>query len=143
MVRTTNDVDISNSERAKIANENNADAFVRIHCNGSDDHTVIGALTMCQTKENPYCGEELYERSRALSDSILLELCEATETKNQGVIETDSMSGINWCTVPVTIVEMGYMTNEKEDEQLITDHYHNQLAQGIANGIQKYLENQQ
>lgn len=143
MIRTTDDVNIPNSERAAIANENNADVFVRIHCNGSENHSISGALTMCQTKDNPYCGADLYQYSRDLSESILLEMCEATGAKNQGIMETDTMSGINWCKVPVTIVEMGYMTNEKEDELLVTDQYQEQLAQGIANGIQKYFENQQ
>lgn len=143
MIRTTDDVNIPNSERAEIANDNNADVFVRIHCNGSENRSISGALTMCQTKDNPYCGPDLYTYSRDLSESILSEMCEATGANNQGVLETDTMSGINWCKVPVTIVEMGYMTNEKEDELLVSDQYQEQLAQGIANGIQKYFENQE
>lgn len=140
MVRTTDEVNISNSERAAIANDNNADAFVRIHCNGSEDSKVAGALTICQTKVNPFCGEALYESSYTLASDILDALCEETAANNQGIMETDTMSGINWCKVPVVIVEMGYMTNEKEDELLNTDSYQDQLATGIANGIMNYLE---
>lgn len=143
MVRRTDDVNISNSERAAIANKNNADVFVRIHCNGSENHSISGVLTICQTKDNPYCGPELYECSRDLSESILSALCEVTGANNRGVTETDTMSGINWSKVPVTIVEMGYMTNEREEKLLINEEYQEKLSHGIANGIRKYFAHQQ
>lgn len=138
IVRTTNDVSISNSDRAAIANEANADVFVRIHANGSDDTATNGAMTICQTASNPYNGN-LYAQSKTLATDVLDELVASTGCKKEYVWETDTMSGINWCNVPTTIVEVGYMTNPEEDTRLANDEYQYKISDGIANGIDKYI----
>ena len=139
MIRTTHDVNISNAERAQIANGLQADAFIRIHANGSDNPQTNGILTICQTKNNPY-NSQLYDASYLLSRQVLDEMAEATGAKRLYVWETDTMSGINWCQIPVTIVEMGFMSNEAEDRKMATDAYQTLLAQGIANDIDRYFE---
>ena len=138
MIRESNDVDISNRERAELAAAAGADILVRIHANGSEDPSVAGALTMAPSVENPYVGS-LAPACQELSGDILDAFCAATGAASQGVYITDTMSGINWSTIPVTIVEMGYMTNPEEDLRMASEEYQQQMVQGIANGIDVYF----
>jgi N-acetylmuramoyl-L-alanine amidase len=139
MTRSSNDVDLGNIDRAEIANEADADAFIRIHANGASDSKANGAMALCMTSNSPY-NAELYKRSRKLADSVLDEFVSATGATKGYVWETDSMTGINWSKVPVIIFEMGFMTNSKEDQRMNTSEYQEKMVKGIANGIDKYFE---
>ena len=50
------------------------------------------------------------------------------------------MTGINWSTIPVTIVEMGFMTNQNDDLKMADSAFQQTMAEGIANGIDAYFQ---
>lgn len=138
MTRSTHDINISNKERAEYATSVGADIAVRIHGNGSANSSVNGAETYCPSGGNAYVGH-LANASKSLSQCIVDAYCSATGFKNRGVFASDTMTGINWSTVPVTILEMGYMSNAGDDTKMQDATMQNNMVQGIANGIDKYF----
>ena len=49
------------------------------------------------------------------------------------------MTGINWSEIPVTIIELGFMSSPEEDELMQDADMQNNMVQGIANGLDAYF----
>lgn len=139
MVRTSHDVDISNASRAIFCNNSGADIAIRIHGNSVDNPSVHGALTISTTDENPWVGAVTQE-SQKLSRLVVDHFCQVTGAKNRGVMLSDEYTGSNWSKIPVTILEMGFLSCPMEDEKMATDAYRQLMVQGIANGIDAYFQ---
>ena len=135
--RTTNNVNLSNKERAEIANKNNADLFIRIHADGSNDHSTKGFSVLTPSKENPYI-PSLYKDSLLISQNIVEEVKKEQSTIVKGISYRDDLSGFNWSKVPVTLIELGFMTNPEEDRKLSDQQYLTNLLMKIADGIDQY-----
>ena len=138
MTRTSHDVNMSNKERAEYGNSVGADVAVRIHANSADSSSVRGAETLAPSSGNPYVGH-LAKASQSLSKYVINEYCKATGFKNRGVKTNDTMTGINWSEIPVTIIELGFMSNGEEDKLMQDSNMQNNMVQGIANGLDAYF----
>lgn len=138
MTRTNSNVALSCIARAKKANTAKADAYIRIHANGSDDSGASGAMTICTTRNSPYISS-MYKKNYALSKAVLNAYVASTGCKKEYIWETDSMTGNNWSKVPTTLIEMGYMSNPSEDRRMQQSSYQKKMVWGIAKGIEDYL----
>ena len=138
MTRTDSKKALSCVSRAKIANKAKADIYVRIHADGIDNQSVSGASALYPTKSNPYVGK-LSKKSKKLSACILNAMCKKAGAKNRGLSPRDDLSGSNWAKMPVTLIEVGFMTNPAEDRKMATNKYRNKLAQGMVEGIDDYF----
>ena len=99
---------------------------------------TVYPLDVSQTSSNPY-NSGIYDKCKDLATDVLSGLLAATGAKSDGIWETDTMSGINWSTVPVTIVEVGYITTPSDEQLLVTDEYQDKISKGIADGLDKYI----
>jgi N-acetylmuramoyl-L-alanine amidase len=137
MTRTTNDVNISNAERAALANEAEADLFVRVHCDGNPDPTVSGMSTLYPSPSN--WTKAISGASYRAAGAIQKEAVAETGAVDRGIKPRDDLSGFNHSRVPSVLVECGFMSHPIEDRLLTSPHYQDKLASGIERGILSYL----
>ncbi len=69
------------------------------------------------------------------------EVKKATNRDTRGIIESNNVAEINYSKIPVTILQLGYMSNPEEDALLQTDSYRQKLCKAICDGIDKYSAN--
>lgn len=138
MTRTTHECNVSNVDRAQMANESGADIAVRIHADGSTNTSVHGVSVL--VPGNQYIKDSvLISQSRRAGEMVLDEFVKATGAVNRGISVRNDMTGFNWSTVPVILVEMGFMSNPNEDRLMETEDYQNKIVTGIINGLENYF----
>lgn len=139
MTRETNDVNITNSERAIFANDNNADLVIRIHADGSDDSSTTGASLHIPSQDSQYTSK-IYPESNECAKLISLQM-KQDGFKVNDIYQRSDLTGFNWSKVPVVLVEMGFMSNPEEDQKMAETSYQEKMMKSVAEGAQAYFEN--
>ncbi len=118
MTRTSQDVDISNKERATFANAHKANLFLRLHADGSENPNQSGFAVLTPAEGSPYT-KEIYAESLQISQTIVNKMRENQQVKVSGIKFRDDLSGFNWSKVPGVLLELGFMSNHEEDKKII------------------------
>jgi N-acetylmuramoyl-L-alanine amidase len=139
MVRTSQNVNISNSQRAAVANDANAALFIRLHCDGADGSSSTHGFATLIPASNKWTSPILSESKRAAS-YVHKAAIAATGASDRGIVSRGDLTGFNWSKVPTILPEMGFLSNPAEDKLLNSAAYQQKLADGMANGIVQYLK---
>ena len=132
MTRTSNDVYLTNIQRAAILNDANVDAAIQLHCNGGAT-SAYGMSTYYRTSG------DWVEESRWLSTCLLNHTLATTSASNKGVHVCNTYMSLNWSFTPACLIEMGYLTNTQEELKLVDPDYQDQLAWGMYYGLLEYF----
>ena len=141
MTRDNKESDLSESERAKNVNASGAQILISLHANGGEDSTENGVEVMAPSYENPYWKDRTgnIKKSNALADIILQSYCEETGLNAKGLYNVDNQILLNWSEVPSVVLEMGFMSNESDDAYMAEEEHQQEMAEGIADGIDLYF----
>ncbi|PFM26124.1 N-acetylmuramoyl-L-alanine amidase [Bacillus thuringiensis] len=137
MTRTSQDVDISNKERATFANNHKANLFLRLHADGSENPNESGFAVLTPAEGSPYT-KEIYAESLQISQMIVNKMRENQQVKVNGIKFRDDLSGFNWSKVPGVLLELGFMSNHEEDKKLSDPQYVNSLLQSVTDSVDAY-----
>ena len=154
-VLTSRDSDIDVdfvTERSRMVNKTNSDIFISIHFNatGSAYSKASGIQTYSYSDEPDYPSKinkywhnhpDRMSESKRLAAAIHSSLLAETGAKDAGLLES-SYAVLRETAKPAVLLELGYMDNFSENQQIRDSHYQDKLVAGIVKGIQKYYAGQ-
>lgn len=138
MTREGPDFTGGNRERAQVANNSGADLFIRIHADGSSDPSRSGVSTLYPATI-PGWTDDIHDASRAAADALQSAMVAGLGAPDLGTTARSDISGFNWADVPAILVEVGFMSNPREDRLLNDPAYQQQIAASLLAGIRAYF----
>jgi len=127
-----------NIARARIANRAHAALFLRIHADGSTDHSVAGT-SMLYPALHPGWTDDIFGRSRQAARIVQARLVHRLGWPDRGLVPRSDLTGFNWANVPAILTEVGFLTNPSEDRALATGATVRRIARGLEGGVLHYL----
>lgn len=134
MTKTLDSESPTNAQRAEVGNNAHAALEIRIHADSSESSSISGASMLVPASINSNTSA-IHDESKRCGGIILDALVNEVHMNNRGVVERNDLTGFNWSNVPVVLIEMGFLSNYKEDVLLSSDDYQTKLASGLADGI--------
>ena len=140
------------TERSRMVNKTDSDIFISIHFNASGNPASNRAGIQTYSYEeaagypskiNPYWHNhpDRISESNRLAADIHSSLLAETGAKDAGRLRS-SFAVLRETNKPAVLLELGYIDNFNENQQVRSDAYQNRLVAGIVKGIQKYYAGQ-
>ena len=137
LTRDTDEINLSNKDRAELANDSEATIYVRIQMNFSENSSLAGVMAVCMPEDSTFNGD-LHADSYRLATYLIQGVLDKTACTNQGIYETDQMTSINWSEKPVALIKLGYLSNAEEESKLVDPDYQSEIVKGLADGLDAY-----
>jgi len=132
----TDDTYINNTERGRMADKLGADILFSIHHNslGSDKSDYFGLSTYYNTinfKDTKYGYD--------LAEAIYLNAITLNGVYKDGIYDRN-YEVLRETNTPAALIEIGFMSNPQEEQNVHNDSFQNLMAEKLSNGIIDYFK---
>lgn len=135
-ITRTRDEYIKLLDRASVSNDNNADLFLSIHFNSSDNSSAKGIEVLYASEKNIAIKDTVQKHfANCLQKALIRE----TGAVDRGIKNTPAIIVLNKTKNVSALVELGFLSNESDLENIKDPDYIDKLAKGIYNGIEDYM----
>ena len=124
----TNDIYVSLADRVSISEANAPDIFVSIHVNSSTRPEITGIET-----------HYYHQESLNLAQTVHSSLASTIKSNNRGLFKS-KFYVINHTTAPAILIEIGFISNDNERAQLVSEKRKQDTAKAIVEGINNYFK---
>ena len=125
------------STRVEFANALHADMLISVHCN----HNPVSAVNGVEVLYSKVQGAEDVFNSRALAEICSSYVTEATGLKERPLVDrSTNLHIIKYCTMPMALIEFGYMSNKKDLSVITTEEGQRACAEAIYRSIETAYE---
>jgi len=127
-----------NIARARFCNRRHAALMLRIHADGSADHSLRGVSTLVPAWHRGWT-DDIYGRSLRAGRALQRAVVASTGALDRGIVRRSDLTGFNWANVPAALVETGFLSNASDARLLHTRSYQQKVARGLANGVSAFV----
>jgi N-acetylmuramoyl-L-alanine amidase len=132
------------TRRARIGNNAEADAAVSIHADGGPasgrGFHVIRPTNIAGLTDDIYADSRRLGRLMRAAYEERTGLPRATYIAGNGLVARSDLGGLRLSDVPKVFVETANMRNAKDAAKIESGRFRKQIARGIADGLERYLE---
>ncbi|MEQ3347122.1 N-acetylmuramoyl-L-alanine amidase [Peptoniphilus senegalensis] len=136
-ITRTRDEYIKLLDRAAISNDSNADLFLSIHFNSADNSSAKGIEVLYASEKNVSIKDTVQKHFASCLQKALIK---ETGALDRGIKNRPAIIVLNKTKNVSALVELGFLSNESDLENIKDPDYIDKLARGIYNGIEDYMD---
>ena len=126
-------------ERTAYANSVGMDYFISIHCNTYDGYQDVQGVRIYYSEDSRVPVKEPEKAAGFLCESLKSAFPDYRKPLSYMTEADNSYYVTHWAEACALLIEIGYLTNKTDAENMLNDEWNKNMAIALADGIDKYF----